>query len=92
LLRAAWSCYPSVDGGNVTPVRRDANGLVECMSNDANNCYWGSPSQCEAWANTAGSFTLRPLKCSRASMASGAGWCYYGAALLGLATGEHRFS
>ena len=72
----------------MTPVRKDASGLIECMSTDGGNCWWGSSSQCTTWTNTAGSYALRPGKCTRAAMATAPGWCYYGAVHLGLATGK----
>ena len=34
----AWKCYPGMNG---CPMRRNAAGEIECMSNDSKHCMWG---------------------------------------------------
>ncbi len=80
---------PGQDNNNTTPVRKDASGLlVECLSTDGATCSWGSATRCATLASTAGSFALKPIKCTAAAMNAGSGWCYSGAVLVGLASGE----
>jgi hypothetical protein len=72
------------DGGNTAPVRDDGYGFVECMSDGDGNCYWGRLASCQQSIDNAASLTKGLLKCNRAQMYAGSGWCYRGAMALGL--------
>ena len=88
---AAWTCYTpkaGQDSGNTAPVRDDGYGFVECMSTDGANCLWGTSSACQGSIGNAANLNIKPIRCSKAAMASGAGVCYNGAAALGLTTGK----
>jgi hypothetical protein len=92
---AAWTCFPPVasqDSGNTAPVRNDGFHIVECLSYDGTNCVWGNAAGCQASIAAIGNQTLKPIKCTKAQMAAGSGWCYNGAGALGLLTGECRHS
>ncbi len=91
---AAWTCFPpkaGQDSGNTAPVRNDGYDFLECLStNDGVTCLWGTPTTCQGNVANAANLNIKPIRCSKAAMASGTGYCYNGAAALGLTTGKSK--
>ena len=55
-----WKCLPGIN----VPLKKNAQGDVECMSHDTVNCLWqGSEGQCNALIANTPANSIRPLVC-----------------------------
>ena len=75
-----WTCL----GGIPSPMRRNNNGEIECMSYNAKDCLWGNNNTCNNLLANANWGAIRPLICGadHARKWGGPGsndpghWCY----------------
>jgi hypothetical protein len=54
-----WKCL----GGMPTPIRRNQDGEIECMSYNARDCLWGNDGTCRNLLTNANWGAVRPLVC-----------------------------
>jgi hypothetical protein len=54
-----WKCL----GGMPTPIRRNQDGEIECMSYNARDCLWGNDTTCRNLLTNANWGAVRPLVC-----------------------------
>jgi hypothetical protein len=71
-----WKCL----SGMPTPIRRNEDGEIECMSYNAHDCLWGDDGSCRNLLTNANWGAVRPLVCGadHARKWGGAGYDYSG--------------